>query len=155
MHLTQSLAGSDDPKAAAEVELDARHVLGEDAGLNRPDPSASLWEIKVSINRRPIPCPLARSATYTLCSPTPAYAQRSDTGESAIHPTTSPFCVATNRCSAGCVALQRSKVGVSVSNVALPVAMPSAWIASTAGQSSSTNERMPISVCITTSDSIE
>jgi len=53
-------------------------------------PASSDDAIKAASSARPIPFQCRAGSTYTLCSTTPAYTGRLDTGETATQPSTRP-----------------------------------------------------------------
>ena len=77
---------------------------------------------------RALPTPLPRSlaATYMLTSATPRYQLQLETGMSAAHATTRPSRRATSRHSREVFRSHSSQTADGSSNVAWPVAMPSA-----------------------------
>jgi len=66
------LAPADHPEAEALVQGQARGVLGEDRGLDRPDPGLLVEARRASSSARPTPVPRTSGSTYTECSTTPA-----------------------------------------------------------------------------------
>ena len=71
VQLTDALAHADEPKAAAEMEPQARLVLGEDPRLQCPDASGLGLRDQRFEQRSPDAPPCAHEATYTLSSATP------------------------------------------------------------------------------------
>jgi hypothetical protein len=106
------------------MELDAGDVLGEDPTLDRPD------AVRVGVRdegfEQQAADPLATQAGVHVDAVfQDARMGAAIGGGSGGHPANDvPVAVATNRYSGEWVAVQRSKGGTSVSNVAFPVAIP-------------------------------
>ena len=83
-------------------------------------PAASVEAISRSSSARPTPRPRAAASTYTLCSTTPAYTGRADTGLTAIQPSTWSPSAATHRCAASRPASKAAQSGADVSKLASP-----------------------------------